>query len=35
MVAILAEIWLEESLGEWININDALVNAGHAVYKEY
>ena len=30
----LAEIWIQQ--GEcWINVNDALVTAGHAVYKEY
>lgn len=31
----LGEIWLEEATGGWANINDALVDAGHAVYKEY
>ena len=31
----LAEIWLETSPGKWVNINDSLVDAGHAVYKEY
>lgn len=31
----LAEIWLENAAGEWNNINDALVDAGQAVYKEY
>ena len=30
----LAEIWLEEA-GIWININDRLVEAGHAIYKTY
>ncbi len=30
----LAEIWIQQ--GEcWINVNDALVTAGHAVYQEY
>ena len=31
----LAEIWLEEAPDRWININDRLVDAGQAVYKEY
>ncbi len=30
----LAEIWVEQS-GVWENVNDALVAAGHAVFKEY
>jgi len=30
----LAEIWIGKD-GVWINVNDALVAAGHAVYKEY
>ena len=30
----LAEIWLEKNEG-WININDALVTAGHAIYQDY
>ena len=30
----LAELWLEQD-GELINVNDLLVNAGHAAYKEY
>lgn len=30
----LAEIWLEEA-GSWVNINDRLVEAGHAIYKTY
>ena len=30
----LAEIWIEKN-GGWINVNDALVTAGHAVYQEY
>ncbi len=30
----IADIWLEEN-GEWVNINDELVRAGHAVYKDY
>lgn len=31
----LAEIWIKDDTEVWININDALVNAGHAVYAEY
>lgn len=31
----LAEIWLKEQTEEYININDLLVEEGHAVYKEY
>ena len=31
----LAEIWLEEEADHWINVNDRLVEAGQAVYKEY
>ena len=30
----LAEIWIGQE-GVWINVNDALVAAGHAVYQEY
>jgi micrococcal nuclease len=30
----LAEIWLEED-GEFVNINDELVQKGHAEYKDY
>ena len=30
----LAEIWIEEN-GAWSNVNDALVEAGHAVYQDY
>jgi micrococcal nuclease len=30
----LAEIWIEQD-GGWINVNDLLVIAGHAVYQEY
>ncbi len=31
----IAEIWLEEEPEVFVNINDALVGAGHAVYHEY
>jgi micrococcal nuclease len=31
----LADIWLEQSDGTWMNVNDALVIAGHAVYRDY
>ncbi len=30
----LAEIWMGQK-GVWINVNDALVTAGHAVYRDY
>ncbi len=30
----LAEIWMGQE-GVWINVNDALVTAGHAVYQDY
>jgi micrococcal nuclease len=31
----LAEIWLQKESGDYININDLLVEKGFAVYKEY
>ena len=31
----LAEIWLEGAAGKWVNANDRLVEAEHAVYKDY
>jgi micrococcal nuclease len=31
----LAEIWLEEKPGKFININDLIVKEGFAVYKKY
>lgn len=31
----IADIWLEQTAGEFININDALVDAGHANYVQY
>ncbi len=30
----LADIWIQQA-ESWINVNDALVTAGHAVYQEY
>ena len=30
----LAELWIEQSSG-WLNVNDALVAGGHAIYQEY
>lgn len=31
----LADIWLQDASREYININDALVTAGHAQYASY
>jgi len=31
----LAELWLETEPDVWMNVNDKLVEAGHAVYKKY
>ncbi len=31
----LAEIWLKDDSGQFQNINDLMVQNGHAVYKEY
>jgi len=31
----LADIWLKDESGNWINVNNLLVQQGHAVYKEY
>ena len=31
----LAEIWLQQENGEWLNINDHLVATGHAQYVDY
>ena len=30
----IADIWFEEN-GTWLNVNDLLVQAGHAIYQEY
>jgi micrococcal nuclease len=29
------ELWVKDAQGEWINMNDRLVAAGHAQYKHY
>ena len=31
----LADIWLKDESGSWININDLLVRQGYAEYKDY
>ena len=31
----IVEIWLEDVSGELVNINDLMVETGHAVYKEF
>ena len=31
----LAEVWLKSQSNGWINVNDLMVNAGQAVYKDY
>lgn len=31
----LADIWLKDDSGNWINVNDLLVQQGYAVYKDY
>ena len=31
----LAYIWLKDESGNWVNINDMLVQQGYAVYKDY
>lgn len=31
----LAELWLEKTPNEWINVNDLLVEKGYAEYKSY
>ncbi|RMF66757.1 MAG: nuclease [Calditrichaeota bacterium] len=31
----IAEIWLKNEQGEFVNVNDIMVQAGHAVYQEY
>jgi micrococcal nuclease len=31
----LAEVWMQQENERWINVNDAMVKAGHAEYKEY
>lgn len=31
----LAEIWLLDEHGAWLNVNDTMVRVGHAQYKQY
>ena len=31
----LADIWLQQADGSWLNVNDHMVANGHAVYREY
>lgn len=31
----LAEIWLEDDTGQWINVNDKIVTEGYGEYKDY
>ena len=31
----LAEIWLKDESGQWINVNDTMVSEGYAEYREY
>jgi len=31
----LAELWLETDPDAWVNINDRLVESGHAIYRTY
>ena len=31
----LGEIWLKDETGHFVNINDLIVQNGHAIYKEY
>jgi micrococcal nuclease len=31
----LAEIWLRDENENWVNINNLIVESGHAIYKEY
>ena len=31
----LAEIWLKDESGNWLNVNDLLVQQGYAFYKDY
>lgn len=31
----LAEIWIKENETDYLNVNDMMVNAGFAIYKEY
>lgn len=31
----LAEVWAKNEAGSWFNVNDQMVQAGHAEYKDY
>lgn len=31
----LAEVWFKGESGEWVNVNDVLVQQGYAVYQDY
>lgn len=31
----LAELWVRDDQGEWLNVNDHLVTMGHAEYRDY
>lgn len=31
----LAEIWIHDDAQQWVNVNDLLVDAGHAIYQDY
>lgn len=31
----ITEIWIKDQTGEFININDLMVEKGHAIYQEY
>lgn len=31
----LAEIWLQQEDGNWLNVNDFMVQSGHAIYQDY
>ncbi len=31
----ITELWLKDETGEFINVNDLMVEKGHAIYREY
>ena len=31
----LAEIWIQDAEGKWINVNDQMVDHGYAIYQSY